>query len=912
MDFKLEISRDNSINSYYPVDLFPKQQLDYDVEFYDDIDIEKVKLPFYTDLRIPLTDNNKSANVFNFEPFSDTGADFPRDDFYFVLTIYGTQNSRIAGILNVSAVEYNSSQPYAEVVLKDYISKYLSQIKEVNLGTIYDDSFFTQRKEFSTFLKKTNDPTDPGESGIIGQNPEPSKAISFPYVDFVNDVKGKYNYAARQFLEYGVGLERAGVMPVFSVQGFFQYLAKYINDPINFPFRIDSELFAVGAFANNPLFPSMEPEKLQMVIPSRLLAKSDVNTRTFSVRQSPAWASPNESLEAKVDLSQERKLFYTKWFSSTETSGNYGTDGEGNPIYPNTQEWGVEKRMGFYPCEGVFPNIECNYIRGFFAPKVSFNAAITIASGGQATISNAKYEIPVIQEDLMVGDIFFSDPDSTMEFNVCIGIWADGLQIKEITMKESQGGNDLVLDMSNVFSVANGYSNKFTPSDPPDYLKTSDDSTILYAPNGPVYDTLVFEPFTAYMPSEEIFINGGSEYSINYYLKPIDGELKIQYATEFNTVMSGINYASASNVGLFNENDIRKAITRFGEPDGSGDYGQLNVVFVANEDFLPYKKTDEYILQESIINTCPFTVSDVLLNIAKRFDCSLFYDFDDSQNQHILRIDPIFSLRSSTSNINSYLDDIKSFKITNNGDKVKTLSLNNKDYNLFYDDLNNDGVTTGSTTQEISNDGIVDIKIDLNSSVYFNSVCGDDAEGVIDDSNLGVFSSTQLGFTPNIFTPNSDIGFRFAYIDKPLYKTNLLVPYMVQRGTSPDMNTETQRVYSNSQWGPASANLGGKHVFNGRLSNVNTAGWDLLFEDNLGDVTDTYTEIFEVSEKISQSNLPKIQFNMVVPTTELNNLNFFLAEFTSSVMTGGTIYVKSASGPVYEDFAYLTIEGLLR
>ena len=911
MDFKLEISRDNSANSYYAVDLFQKQELDYDVEFYDDIDIDKVKIPFYTDLRIPLTDNNKSANVFNFEPSSDTGADFPRDDFYFILTIYGNQNSTISGILNVSSVEYNSSEPYLEIVLKDYISKYLSQIKEVNLGTIYDDSFFTQRKTFSTFLNKTNNPTDPGEAGIIGQNPDPSKAISFPYVDFVNDVKGKYNYAARQFVEYGIGIERAGIMPVFSVQRFFDYLASYIGDPINFPFRIDSRLFAVGNFANNPLFPDMQPEKIQMVIPSRLLAKSDVNTRTFTVRQSPAWASPNESLEAKVDLNQDRKLFYTKWFSSTETSGNYGTDIEGNPIYPNTQEWGVEKRMGFYPCEGVFPNIDCNYIRGFFAPKVSFNSAITIASGTQATIAEAKYEIPVIQEDLMVGDILFNDPDSTMEFNVCIGIWADGIQVKEITMQDSQG-DDLVLDMSNVLTVANGYSNKFNAADPPDYLDPLDDSTILYAPNGPVYDTLVFEPFTAYMPSEDIFINSGSEYSVNYYIKPINGELKITYATAFNTVQGGIKYGSASSTALFNENDIRKAITRFGEPDGSGDYGQLNVIFVANEDFLPYKNSDEYILQESIIKTCPYNVSDVLLNIAKRFDCSLFYDFDDNSGEHILRIDPIFSLRSSTSNINQYIDDIKSFKITNNGDKVKTLSLNNKDYNLFYDDLNNDGIIFGSTTQEISNDGIVDLKIDLESSIYFNSVCGDDAEGVIDDSNLGIFSSTQLGFTPNIFTQNSDIGFRFAYIDKPLYKTNLLVPYMLQRGTVPDMSTETQRVYSNNQWGPTASNLGGKHVFNGRLSNVNTAGWDLAFENESGNPTDTYTEIFEVSEKISQSNLPKIEFNMVVPTTELNNLNFFLAEFTSSVMTGGRIYVKSATGPVYEDYAYLTIEGLLR
>ena len=54
MEFKLEISRDNSANSYYEVDLFPEQQLEYDLDFYDSLEIDKVKLPFYTKLRIPL------------------------------------------------------------------------------------------------------------------------------------------------------------------------------------------------------------------------------------------------------------------------------------------------------------------------------------------------------------------------------------------------------------------------------------------------------------------------------------------------------------------------------------------------------------------------------------------------------------------------------------------------------------------------------------------------------------------------------------------------------------------------------------------------------------------------------------------------------------------------------------------
>ena len=921
MDFKLEISRDNTTNSFYNVDLFPNQQLEYDIDFYDRIEIDKVRLPFSTDLRIPLTTLNKSTNLFNFEPFSDTGTDFPKDDFYFILTVYGTTEVSIEGILNFTSVEYNSSEPYAEVILKDYISRYLAQMKIKNLSVIYKDSYYTTEHLFSRFLRPWNAITNQGEAGIKNTNPDPSRAINFPYVDFVNDIDGKYGYAARQFIEYGTGIGRTGIMPVFSVNGFLTLLGTYLSDlDPNFNVRIDSNLFGVGTpYAGNPLIPDMEPEKLQMVIPSQLLAKSDTNPRTFNVRQSPAWAVPNGSLYSKVDFNQDPKEFFTGYFSSTVTSGNYGTDGEGNPVYPATQEWGVEKRMGFYPCVAkAAPNefeYDCNHIRGFFAPKVSFNSVISFTTGGTvATIEQARYEIPVIQEDLMVGDIDIASSD--MEFNVCIGIWVDGLQEREITLLDSAGGAPLVLTLNGATAVA-GYSNKdiHTGNTPYDYFRPDGEKPVLWQNNGPlVKDTLLFEAFQAFLPSEEeIFINGGSTYSINYFLKPISGELRIRKSVDF-VELSNHWVVLNSSYDLYGVTDIRKAISRFGLPDGSGSFGQMNLTFTANEDHLLYKNNDTFIIQESIEKTCPFTLSDVLLNIAKRFDCGLFYDYDSGSQEHILRLDPVFAVRSGTQNINQYVDDIKSYKITDGGDKVKTLNLENKDYGLFFDDLDKDDITIGSTTQEINAEGIAELKIELKSSIYYKSVCGE--EDAFSSSNINfqdsVVSAEELGVTPNIFTKNKEVGFRFAYIDKPLYKTNMLVPYMYQQGTKTDLKTETQRVYANSSWGGSGLNIGGQHIFNGRLFNYNTAGWNLMFEDESGVVTDTYSQIFAVSEKIIQSEYPSIEFNMVVPTSQLGDLSFFLKEFTATRMTGGTIYVKSAKGNVYEDYAYLEIEALLK
>ena len=85
-----------------------------------------------------------------------------------------------------------------------------------------------------------------------------------------------------------------------------------------------------------------------------------------------------------------------------------------------------------------------------------------------------------------------------------------------------------------------------------------------------------------------------------------------------------------------------------------------------------------------------------------------------------------------------------------------------------------------------------------------------------------------------------------------------------------------------------------------------------MFEDEDGDTTDTYDNIFAVSEKILQSENPRIKFDMVVPTSSLASLDFFLQTLTATRITPGGILVKSASGDVYDDYAYITIEGILQ
>ena len=84
-----------------------------------------------------------------------------------------------------------------------------------------------------------------------------------------------------------------------------------------------------------------------------------------------------------------------------------------------------------------------------------------------------------------------------------------------------------------------------------------------------------------------------------------------------------------------------------------------------------------------------------------------------------------------------------------------------------------------------------------------------------------------------------------------------------------------------------------------------------MAEDESGNTTDYYT-FYTDNEKIKYSNTPTVEFDMVVPTSDLADLDFLLQDFTATLITQETIAVKEASGDVYEDYAYLTIKGILK
>jgi hypothetical protein len=813
----------------------------------------------------------------------------------------------------VKSFEYLSEEPYIDINLDDYVSKYISDLKDKTIAEVYDadtTSYGDYYRGDHTMLSfiVTN------ESGTKGVNPT-DKPIIFPYIDFCNDVKGKFGYAERQFTEYGVGMDRAGIVPVFSVKNFLTTLGYWLTSQ-GFNTRVDSKLFAL----NHPeAIPEFEAEKLQMLIPSKLEAQKDTNTRDFFLRQAPYWTGTNQSLISNVDEDDADKLFITNYFWNMETFGNFGPFEE-NPENPdNPLPLTSQTDFGLDVTNSAYPTQDANFgsERGYFSPHMSYSADILYRSGNAfADVPIINYEIPVLREDGMVYQLLPQSPESTMTFGVFVGVHENGEMVKKMRLQDSNG-DDIVLDIGDSNAVQ-GFSNKtdHTGSATHHYFINS---SYNFNPSLGIYNFLfsnyvIFDSSSVgtdvkdmlqwnlddlgidlYLPTETIDISGESRYGVNYFIEPIEGDLKASVSTARS--IHGTHYDITTVApDIFQKEDIRKAITR------ADNYGQLNIKFLANANFNPYFTDDVYNIKESLENTVTLTPYEVLVAICKRFNCGIYYEKSGSQN--ILRIDPLHLVRTGTQGINDLVDDLKSVKVYLGGDKVKNLTIKNKDYGLYYDDENDSGETIGSTTQEINDDGVSDLVVDLKSAIYYNSVAGD---FLFDNENQnlesGVISSSEMALTPNLFTKHQDIGLRFAYVDKPLFRTRLKKPFVVNNKSRPAIKTITQRIYKKFATGAM--------IFNGRLFHYNTQGWNLMAEDEAGDVTDYYN-FYSNNEKIRYSNSPTIEFDMVLPTSELSSLDFFFKTLNASRINQSDILVKSAKGNVFGDYAYLTITGLLQ
>ena len=138
--------------SYYIVinnlslDLFPNQDIEIGLEYYDSDNPSSITLPFSYSGKVPYTDNNKTILGY-------TGATYsaiPTDDKSYI--IYEDDDIISSGKASVSSIVLNSSEPYFTIDFKDNVSEFGRKLRELTFSDIYSDAFSTQVRTLGTYL----------------------------------------------------------------------------------------------------------------------------------------------------------------------------------------------------------------------------------------------------------------------------------------------------------------------------------------------------------------------------------------------------------------------------------------------------------------------------------------------------------------------------------------------------------------------------------------------------------------------------------------------------------------------------------------------------------------------------------------------------------------------------------------
>ena len=198
---------------------------------------------------------------------------------------------------------------------------------------------------------------------------------------------------------------------------------------------------------------------------------------------------------------------------------------------------------------------------------------------------------------------------------------------------QDSNGDDYILTPSGVQSYsplnpsAGTFSNKTDSSgdvhyydEDGDIVLWKDDPTALGAA-----DVLLFTGDTFYFPSnEQLFVNGGSRYSINYHIEPVGGSIVTTYVSEY-TKSSGVSTSSATSTVTADSERFKKIISRIGLQTTAQN---MNIRFKAADDFLPHNATDQIVIKDWHTNRLCYFCQKFACHILKKcliyaFSCTI-------------------------------------------------------------------------------------------------------------------------------------------------------------------------------------------------------------------------------------------------------------------------------------------------
>jgi len=829
------------------VDLFPEQEINISLDYYDNEDPSRIKIPFSFEDKFPYTSHNKSVLQYNASNALDIGIT-TRWDY----TIYNGTAIISSGKAKITSVVVNSSEPYFNISFTDRAADFVNDLRDLTFADVYNDTFSTTVRTLKTYLEANAD-----YSG---------RDIEIPFVD-VDNIQKASGYESRQLTTWGIDGKRFGLFPALKVTNFLDR----VFDALSFNY---TSSFISGTA-------TWDASELYMLYPS-FLSTDEADKRNAFLFPFPYNVPINQDQilgPTQVTVDDQNKIYsYVSidnyYLSEAETYEPHGPTNYKPENDEISYEYGFQYRTSTGVSDFGSENI------GYIAYGSAFDAKINWTdANGYVTISGLKTAI--VSSEYEYADVIFPvavdiASINTAKFTPYVYIYGGYTGIDAVSFKvpmRDSAGNILSLTPSSIVNAV-----------------AMDDIDINLT--GGVSNTLTFADFDAYIDDTEVFrFLGGTRYSVSIGLEISSGNLLVDlYTTQ------GIGQGNYIPVALetgfsFSQADIFKQRI-FGY-----EWSDLGLK-VTNAGNLPaITATDNFTFKNSLANNDSYTPYDLFVEVMQRFGLSLIYDYRSGEQKFIL--DNMNDVRSAVAlDISDYVDDLKEYEISAAPEKYKNIELNNKDFGGEYDKFDNE-VVVGSYRGELNADGVGDFKLDFKSGLINpinKTVCG---PPFFNDPLLtrdGLISTPEAGQIKNQVPEYDKVGLRFFYLRSANNATTLRYPVFRRRNDYGEIID--QNVYKVI----TTVKLQGRTI-NGDFSTI-----DLRFADKNGNTFAAYDYLIE-TERFRSNGRAKITFYAAFPNSYFVNGYFFNRKFTLS--TGETVVVKSfTDAKMHNQYIYGKVEAI--
>lgn len=846
MDYKLNV-KEKSASTYTEVDLFEDIAIDFNLDFYDVENIDKIKVPVSIDMDLPMTEHNTS--VIDYDPTSSQYTTIPASAFDFELYLNG--NKVLEGNLYVESYSFNNTIPVVGVRLVDRLQEIFSDANNLTFSTLYND--YNSLSSFSQLF---------GSFGTsVGQEPTRSDII-FPYLDMCNDVE-KFGYAARQFIQFGFDEDKAGLIPAFKVKSFIDRLFTNADS------GVISKFFELGNYGTG--LANHIPDDMYMVLPTRLEASSRTRTRGFYLVNGPYdLFRDTYTADANFTLSSAREV---DAYSSTNQS--YGWNYAPTPYAnPTDTTYGLDYKTNVR-------NTGTAVDTAYFGSHMTYNARplATALLGGNRVLSSGSYvqfEMPMIQvaenNFAMVKDIYAST--STAKVNIVATLWVDGSPAETFrmhnlddTIKELNVSDATIVERSTQLSPYRASTGTAWVSIDPagdapnfsfDWAMRFDDTDI---------GTFKWE-------EKDYKIVAGSTYAVSLGFEVLSGQIDVQYVSGW--MMGTGNAAIPTGYGTKSVDDDE--ITKGLIVQDPNHVGELYLAFTANGEHNPYFMDDDVNIYWMMDNIT-YTPVEVAKEVMKRFNLSAVYD----QNTNKVLIDRLTDIRdSNVDDIQDKLDDANEIKVEVVTELAKSIEVKTSENKLYYD-------TYGYGKEVLNPAGSQELTFNLKSRVYNKSLCGKETFTEVPQG----LNEYEFGFTMNQFSSHKDIGITFGYIDQALYKTRIRRGRFVEKGD-----------YKGLIYDPVMS-----HTFPRFVTNK-TGAMSLTHYDELEQETDLYT-YFKGNDNILYMDKPTVNFKAMFDDDYAFNIKDNYSLVSLPQLNNSTLIIKSVKGKLYDTGIYADVEAII-